>query len=56
MPDETMEPFRQEPDGTWYHFDGRPAEPAIVHPPRSLCKFAGRHPQSVCWYHTGPAT
>ncbi len=55
MPDETTTAFEQRVDGTWFHFDARPPEPAVIHPPRSLCRMAGRHPQSSCWYHTGPS-
>lgn len=53
MPDETTEAVGQRVDGTWIHFDARPAEPAVVHTPRSLCPFGGRHPQSTCWYYHG---
>lgn len=35
-------------DGTWYHFDARGAEPAVIHTPRGKCPLEHRHARSAC--------
>lgn len=41
-------------DGVWFHFDARPVETAVSHPPAWHCPVVGRHPIGDCGLKDGP--